>query len=120
MNNSDERSLAEEMAVRVVLADTDLVFEALSVGGITYDFPTRMLRMSPAERKDCSERMGSTDRAIADQYAYHISVNDYEAIGRMVVDQVNGYLGHRFEEVAEQITADMENGDQERKDRMES
>lgn len=120
MSDNDERTPAEEAAVRHVLSDRDLVWEAIGPDGITYDFNTNTLRMDDLGRISCQTRMASVDDAIAAKLAYLISVNDYEAIGELVCDQVNGYLGHRFTEVAEEVAALMEASDRERKERMES
>ena len=108
MSNNEERTLAEERAVRYVLSATDRVWETLGPDGITYDFNTNTLRMDEAGRRLCSARMAAVDNAIAAKYAYFISVKDYEAIGRIVVDQFDGKLGHRFKEAEENLSAAME------------
>lgn len=108
MSDNDKRTLAEEIAVRYVLTNSDLVWEAMGPDGITYDFNTNILRMDEKERELCSSKMVAKDNAIAATYAYFVSVKDYEAIGRMVVDQFDGYLSHQFKEAEENLSLAME------------
>jgi len=103
MADNNGRTKEQEMAVIYVLSDAGLVWDILGVEGVSYKFDTCTLRMDERGRKLCQMRMGAADSAIASKYAQLISVNDYEAIGRMVVDQFEGKLGAEFKEVEERL-----------------
>lgn len=98
MNNDNKRTSANETAVISVLSDHDLLWEATGPDGITYDFDTRLLRMNEERRDLTRSKMAAHDNAISSQLAYLISQNDYEAIGRMVVGQVDDYLSYKIQE----------------------
>lgn len=59
------RTAAEERAVRFVLADADLVWEAIGPDGIHYGFDTDFSKMNEEQRVFVGKRTAAVDNAIA-------------------------------------------------------
>ncbi len=87
--------------LEALLANPETYWIAVSCEGMTYKFNTNTLRMTPAERVVCTQKMNAADDAHALAMSALIIQGDDAEIGRCVRRQILRYLKPQIDEWVE-------------------
>jgi len=96
--DSEER----RAALADILSDADQVWESIGPDGIKYNFNTNMLRMDEAQRQTASLMMGVVDRKVARTIAAAIVDRNSQALGALIINQVERYFEDKIDAIIEQ------------------